>query len=71
MVLSLVRRVIVCSVQNCEIFGERKGSALQEGKMLNFRPVELKGLSVLLKGFVLVSALHGGKGTGLTIQAPR
>lgn len=28
--------------------------------MLNFRPVELKGLFVLLKDFVLVSALHGG-----------
>lgn len=37
--------------------------------MLNFRPVELKALFVLLKDFVLVSALHGGKGTGLTLQA--
>lgn len=38
--------------------------------MLNFRPVELKGLFVLFKDFVLVSALHGGKGTGITLQAP-
>lgn len=38
--------------------------------MLNFRPVELKGFFVLFKEFVLVSAPHGGKGTGLTLQAP-
>lgn len=38
--------------------------------MLNLRPVELKGLFVLLKDFVLISALHEGKGTGLTLQAP-
>lgn len=38
--------------------------------MLNFRPVELKGLRVFVKDFVLISALRGGKETGLTLQAP-
>lgn len=37
--------------------------------MLNCRPVELRGLFVLLRDFV-VSALRGGKGTGLALQAP-
>lgn len=36
------------------IFGERQGWALQEGKMLNVKPVKLNGLSVLLKDFVLL-----------------
>lgn len=59
MILSLVTRVarvLKALVQNwcCNIFGERQGWVLQEGKMLNVKPVKLKGLSVLLKDFVLL-----------------
>lgn len=37
---------------------------------MNVRPVKLKGLSVLLKGFVLVSVLCREKQAGITLEAP-
>lgn len=38
--------------------------------MLNVRPIKLKGLSMLLKGFVLISVLHREKRAGITLEAP-